>query len=192
MIPKDAWPFFAAISAAFIAGTVSFVVTVLSKEQKTSEFRQAWIDSLREDLSTFASLIVVLHDFIKNRLRAGDKRDGVIEGALAQGGLADFKAIEVARLRILFRLNPDEHSELIQKLDRLYLHSIDDELKEPGVVDKLISDFSEEAQRVLKSEWKRVKAGEPIFRVTKWGALMMVIAIALAALYYMLPRLTSA
>ncbi len=60
--PKEAWPLLSAIAAAFIAGAVSFIVTVLSKEQKTSEFRQAWIDALREDLAIFASQIVILHD----------------------------------------------------------------------------------------------------------------------------------
>ena len=45
----------ATIAAALVAGLVSFIVTVLSKEQKTSEFRQAWIDALRSDIADFVA-----------------------------------------------------------------------------------------------------------------------------------------
>lgn len=40
-----------AIVAALIAGLVSLLGLVISKEQKTSEFRQAGIDALRTELS---------------------------------------------------------------------------------------------------------------------------------------------
>jgi hypothetical protein len=39
--------------AAIIAGTIAFLSTILAKEQKTSEFRQNWIDALREDIADF-------------------------------------------------------------------------------------------------------------------------------------------
>lgn len=41
-----------AIGAALIAATVSLLGLIISKEQKTSEFRQAWIDALRSDLGS--------------------------------------------------------------------------------------------------------------------------------------------
>lgn len=40
-----------AIAAASIAGLLAFLSLIIAKENKTSEFRQAWIDSLRLDLS---------------------------------------------------------------------------------------------------------------------------------------------
>ena len=40
-IPASAYPAIGAVTAAIIAGGISFVVTVLAKEQKISEFRQA-------------------------------------------------------------------------------------------------------------------------------------------------------
>ena len=45
----------ATVVAALIAALISFVNLTLSKEQKTSEFRQAWIDGLREELATLFS-----------------------------------------------------------------------------------------------------------------------------------------
>lgn len=178
---SEIWPFLAAIVTAFIGGAVSFIVTVLSKEQKTSEFRQAWIDALREDLANFASLIVVFHDMVKSRARRGESLES-IEGAAVENGLADAKAVEMVRLRILFRLNPIEHDKLIKVMDGLYKHSFKSELDHPGTVDQLLKDFTIEGQRVLKSEWNRVKRGEPIFRTTKWGALGVVIVIVLIGL----------
>lgn len=39
-----------AVGAAMIAAFVSFLGLIIGKEQKTSEFRQAWIDALRSEL----------------------------------------------------------------------------------------------------------------------------------------------
>ncbi len=41
------------IIVALIAVFVSFIGLVISKEQKTSEFRQTWIDKIRDDISDF-------------------------------------------------------------------------------------------------------------------------------------------
>jgi len=43
----------ATVVAAVIAGLISVVALTLTKEQKTSEFRQAWIDGLRSDLADY-------------------------------------------------------------------------------------------------------------------------------------------
>ena len=39
------------ILAALIGGFFSLISLIISKEQKTSEFRQQWIDSLRQEIS---------------------------------------------------------------------------------------------------------------------------------------------
>jgi len=182
-LANEAWPFLGALSAAVVAGTVSFVLSVLSKEQKTSEFRQAWIDALREDLANFASIIMVVHDTTKARINRGEDIDAICRTYL-DAPLTDFKDVEKARLRILFRLNPEEHSKLIERINAIYDISVLDEHSNPGTFDDLISLFSEEAQRVLKSEWKRVKRGEPIFRATKWVSILFVIAGILIASTY--------
>ncbi len=121
--------------------------------------------------------------FSKSRLRYGETRDSIAK-SLVETQLADVKEVEIARLRILFRLNPVEHVDLIKTLNALYNHSLGLELNKPGSVDKLLGSFTDEAQRVLKSEWRRVKRGESIFRITKWGSLVVVIVGALAGLIY--------
>jgi hypothetical protein len=57
-------PILGPIVAAVIAGAVAFLASVFSKEQKTSEFRQAWIDSLRNDLSELISITLQIGDEI--------------------------------------------------------------------------------------------------------------------------------
>jgi len=56
-----------AVVAALIAGIVSLLGLIISKEQKTSEFRQAWIDALRCDLTAFLTQINAIHDATKVR-----------------------------------------------------------------------------------------------------------------------------
>ena len=176
-VPKEAWPAVAAVVAALLAAFVSFIVAVLSKEQKTSEFRQAWIDSLREDLAQFGSLILVVHDTIQSRLKHGETLPE-IQKALVGTDMSDYKLVEAARLRLLFRLNPIEHIDLIGAINAAYEHTPETEQATPGKGDKLSAEFTRESQRVLKAEWQRVKRGEPTFQATKWGALALAISLA--------------
>jgi hypothetical protein len=44
-----------AVIAALIAGAFAFFSLVVTKETKVSEFRQAWIDALRAEISTYIS-----------------------------------------------------------------------------------------------------------------------------------------
>ena len=43
------------IAAALISGTIAFLNLIISKEQAVSEFRQRWIDALREEIADFLS-----------------------------------------------------------------------------------------------------------------------------------------
>src|SRR5450759_2566061 len=56
-LPAESVALIATIIAALIAAAFSFVNLTLTKEQKTSEFRQAWIDALRQDLATFFATV---------------------------------------------------------------------------------------------------------------------------------------
>jgi len=46
------------IIAAIIGAVVALVSLIISKESKLSEFRQAWIDSLRQEIADFLSNIL--------------------------------------------------------------------------------------------------------------------------------------
>lgn len=53
--------YFGTIVAAMITGTVAYITLVVNKENSISSFRQDWINSLREEISTFVSLIYSYH-----------------------------------------------------------------------------------------------------------------------------------
>jgi hypothetical protein len=176
-IPEDLATPVATVLAALIAGLVSFLVSVFTKEAKISEFRQAWIDGLRADVSEF----IAAHHYIASDL------------TLAQGEITDdsqqlkyFREIkdvvlkiEEMQARIELRLNPEEHHAIIDQIRTLVRVDgllLADHPARNAAIETLIADV----QAVLKTEWKRVKAGERIYRATKWISLV-VAALALLA-----------
>ena len=50
-----------AIVAASIAAVISLLSLIIAKEHKTSEFRQAWIDSLRTEIAMFIAHLNAIH-----------------------------------------------------------------------------------------------------------------------------------
>lgn len=169
-----------AIVAALITGVFSFVSLVTTKEQKTSEFRQEWIDSLREDISQFLALAYTLAKTVESAslgLVNKPGRPSRVRGFLEQNR-SDWIALVNLYRRIVLRLNPDEHATLIATVRELY-----DLFDEPYVDVRRIMDLQDaitrESQSILKAEWERVKAGEPVFRTTKVIALITIVAVVL-------------
>ncbi|MFM8551291.1 MAG: hypothetical protein ACKOCD_03120 [Nitrospiraceae bacterium] len=180
-IPPSAYPAIGAIAAATIGGAISFVVTVLSKEQKTSEFRQAWIDALRDDLSEFISTIDALTSF----LRIKDSRSATPDevSAFLHEKYADLHRMGVSFHRIMLRLNPNEHTVLIERLEELLaVMSVHTQAVNEQHVTQLTKAVVVESQRVLKSEWTRVKRGELVFVVTKYASLAIFLVAAVFAI----------
>ncbi len=62
---KYIYIYFGTIVAAMITGTVAYITLVVNKENYVSNFRQDWINSLREEISTFVSLIYSYHWLMK-------------------------------------------------------------------------------------------------------------------------------
>lgn len=168
VFPPVLWP---PVIAAGIAAVVSVLAIVLTKEQKTSEFRQAWIDSLRQELSDYAALLRVW------------KSDSLIVKQLANNeaflAAAQEQSVnlESLRIRVRMRLNREEHGLLLELIDSIY-ESKGDARTAWTDAGTAFRQFEDEAARVLKEEWKRVKRGEPPYVWTKRTA----VAVALASL----------
>jgi len=109
------WPAIGAVIAAIIGAAISFLVTVLAKEQKTSEFRQAWIDALRNDLSEFVATVDAIFSFL--RVKAGRKETPEQVAAFLEEKYPDVQRMGVSYHRIMLRLNPREHTKMIAKLE---------------------------------------------------------------------------
>ncbi|HEV2804429.1 MAG TPA: hypothetical protein VGW57_05780 [Chthoniobacterales bacterium] len=155
-----------AITAALVAGLFSFLNLVLSKEQKLSELRQAWIDGLREDLcSYFAALTAIQYIDEVFRHEQGEKLDFV---ALSEAVREPHRDVVLSSNRILLRLSPNDrspsHKKLIEELNASKRHFNESRFSDAI---RCIPAIRENGQLVLKSEWKRVKRGEPTFRLGK-------------------------
>lgn len=159
-----------AIAAASIAGLLAFLGLIIAKENKTSEFRQAWIDSLRLDLSKLIS-------------NARAIRGAIAVGYAGKAELFDatesyFIEINQVAVAVRLRLNPKEKAckqilEGIADLERLMIDCPSMDLVACRACEEKII---EQAQILLKSEWKRVRRGELIFAITKWIGLLTITA----------------
>lgn len=158
-----------AVAAASIGGLLAFLGLVVAKENKTSEFRQAWVDALRQDL---AKMIASAN---------------AIRGAASVGFLSKedlFKAIDKhfvdinqAAASIRLRLNQDEEvcKQILmgmERLEKLMIDSSPIDIAECGACEQEILRHS---RKFLKDEWKRVRRGEPIFYITKWIGLAIIL-----------------
>lgn len=172
-----------AVIAAFIAATISLLGLIISKEQKTSEFRQAWIDALRAEIAAVVAHACAIHGDAAANFGSAAKTWEVAR--------ADFVAINQATAAIRLRLNSSEPESqaIIKSIDSLEAHL------SPGVLDAAVINGIEkqlvvDAQALLKKEWLRVRSGEPVFRAAKWGFLLLVV-VSLLFVFFYLARIVS-
>lgn len=177
------------ITAACIAAVVSFLALVISKENKTSEFRQAWIDGFRQDLSQFAANLRRLEaepTYVDWKLLNTSKpMEAYLDAANERALRPDFFAENRLRLlqsryAIRLRLNPVETNGIVllaqvDKALEAYYSSADVEVELESLMNL--------AQAFLKKEWERVKKGEQVFRASVKGAKWLTVsALAVLAL----------
>ncbi|SDC78582.1 hypothetical protein SAMN05444678_105233 [Sphingomonas sp. YR710] len=153
------------IGAAVIAASAAFIGVVIGKEQKTTEFRQDWINAQRSDLALVLAL-------------ANNAR-GKKPGKQAEARVAFDEALN----RIRLRENPtkEEWKSVLKTLDRLRNAAFSYSFEVDLTVDS--SRVIALSQQLLKAEWTRVRAGETWFKIAKWMLPPMVLIVGLALAY---------
>jgi hypothetical protein len=167
--------------AAFIAGAISLVALTLNKEQKISELRQAWIDGLRNDLSTLFATVRAFARATQEASHSAEKTN--VESAIkfSDEHVSKFRyQVAETRYRIQLRLNPKEkdHIELL-RLIKVAIHKQQEAIDGENETDQVMREIEsavEHSTKVLKSEWERVKKGEPQFRVVNWVITLLLIS----------------
>ncbi|WP_163134483.1 hypothetical protein [Agarivorans sp. Alg241-V36] len=174
----------ATIMAALITALISFVNLTLSKEQKTSEFRQAWIDGLRVDLAAFFSSARALCR-VMQEARSPDNEDEDVARfrfTADQVGKMRFEGAD-ALYRIKLRLNKAEsrHNELNGLLDKV-IQTQNKINQEKGsdytLALQAIDSANSCSQDILKAEWERVKGGEKQFKHARNIVIPVIAAIS--------------
>lgn len=159
----------ATVAASIVAGLLSVLGLVISKESKISEFRQAWIDALRHDLTTYLTNI----NNIRDALSVDYQNHG--EKVKALGPL--FSSLNFSTFDIALRVNPDEtfskallssmknFSNILEDQENIDLQSLRESEQQLLIASK----------QLLKHEWKRVKSGETTFKVAKFLSIIIVL-----------------
>lgn len=185
-------PVVGTVAAALVAGGIARANLIASKETKISEFRQAWINALRDDLAAlFSNVRTLTRALQESRAPVGSvNNDFGIEKAkitAVRHGAAE------THHRIRLRLNAGQTDH--QKLLRLLKEMMDAQqhyLQNHGaIVDNPIEAVEAAAlyaAGVLKSEWTTVKVGEEAYRdaiqTTKYTLRTSFAILALLVLGY--------
>ena len=189
------------IIAALITAAVSFVALIVTKEQKVSEFRQAWIDALREDLAEFsaqARLIAIYSQSTEPPIYSptppslyGPRSDSAPPDPL----LENRRRLADRYYAIRLRLNPNEpdHQALSELLAEIYgiINKPEPLHRYFEALDKLET-VSLSAQTILKKEWRRVKKGERFYRFIQVLFLVVLVAfLVVVAVHFIRPNTVS-
>lgn len=166
---------FLAVGPAILAAIIALISLVISKESKLSEFRQIWIDSLRNEVAELLSNILHIKKLI-------DNSDGSDESRSAT--FAALKVADNALMLIKLRLNDKESKaqDLLKTIQEIEDFSNAEEYHQERV-DELEIDLLRTSKVVLKAEWDRVKAGEPVFRATKYVMWVSLLGLTAALLH---------
>ena len=163
------------VIAAMVTGAISLIALILGKEQKTSEFRQAWIDALRQDCAEAVAQFLTHTNY---RALGGAARSE----AAVTAAYAFRKASATVKLRA--NLTEDSFKLLLIELSAM------EALMDGGDLDfakcsAATDRFASATQPILKTEWDRVRIGETWFRVAK---VALIIIIVLTTTFLLLNR----
>lgn len=173
----------AACLAAFIAGIVSLVGLLISKETETSGFRQNWIDNLRDDVATLIAHANQIHAYFGEPQEFRKREFDYSE--FWRSTRDNYLELNRASTRIKLRLNPGECDsrlilESMSELEELFKSRqlFTDPVASGAVIQKISDSIERNMPPLLKAEWKRVKSGEPIYRQAKRTALIWALVTA--------------
>lgn len=153
-----------ATDAALIGTAVTLIGILITNQAKVSEFRQLWLNALRDDAATLISHTLIIH--------AAHHGDNVDES---------FLQVHQTTARIVLRLNPKEKKSQAIVTAMNEMRNANHTVTEFSVLNDRIGVFTKAVQDVLRTEWKRVKWGEPLYR-----GVFAVLAIVLALSLYVI------
>jgi len=175
-----------AIIAAVIAGALAYSNLITAKEQKVSEFRQQWINALRDSIAEYLAALA----YISLREQQGQQGTGA-EGA-GETLRETYLTLDKAYNDIVFRINDRERDEAGRLINDTFLRALAKTRErhqrgEHAGVTEACGEVREAAKAVLKFEWERVKRGEPAYEQTKrWARGFLFTGIGIALLWVLI------
>ncbi|MGH8077423.1 MAG: hypothetical protein ACREPE_08890 [Lysobacter sp.] len=168
------------VAAALVAATLSYLGLIIAKENKISEFRQTWIDALRQDMADYISAVRLIAQSHLHYDKLPRPATDELEYTLKMHPAYLASSASLARIRL--RLNPCDPDRTLRALNDTFLEQVEtiqNLLQSEKYDDVLVltNALHEHASPILQREWKRVKAGEPIYRNSKRFALVVLMAL---------------
>lgn len=161
--------------AAAIAAVISLLGLVIAKEQKVSEFRQAWIDALRDEVSALISHVNAIHAAKMTGSKSASEAWALVR--------EDFVGVNNATGKIRLRLNPDEDisKSILKVVEQLASILNSSAAPDHQRIHDLEIELVDHTQKLLKAEWRRVKSGEKVYKTASIFAVAMVVGTAIFA-----------
>lgn len=161
-------PVIGTVAAAIVAGGIARANLIASKESKVSEFRQAWINALRDDLAAlFSNTRTLARSVQEFRTPQSDEAEkfGIDKTKITvvRHGAAE----TYHRIRLRLNAAQDDHKELLLLLSAMmgaqhaYMLNKEGDVAEPIAAVETAASY---AEKVLKAEWETVKLGERAYR----------------------------
>ncbi|RAH34154.1 hypothetical protein [Pantoea agglomerans] len=159
----------AAIIAASLGAIGAAIGLIITKENKTSEFRQDWINGLRKSLSDFIGYSTKINS------------DAIDENPPES---QDLIVLNTLRADVILRLNNSKPSlneiELVSAMSELSRLSVSGTAN----LEPALTRTSSASSAVLKAEWRRVKKGEWKYRIcVSISSILAMLAIAIPSAY---------
>lgn len=183
---KNAVILLGAMFAALVAGFFAFMNLIASKENKVSEFRQEWINSLRDSVSCYISSLTYLSTVYKHYFEIPEPKKNKLE--MARDVEDIYAKVNESFNDIVFRINEDEKNKKGNEINTKFLatlyktrdHYNKSELSEAR---EACDPLREATKPLLKYEWKRVKSGELNYKLSKYfSVLVLVVGLVSASL----------
>jgi hypothetical protein len=150
--------------AAMAGAAVAIIGVVVAKDTKVSDFRQAWIDALRDDVARLCSLAAA-----SLRERKAPKMDLDKVRIIAD----EFThLLNRVRLRLdLKQGKKKKHGEELNEAIVALLKVCTDDAASFDQLEEALNRVSKSAAVVLDTAWRRVKRGETRFLWVLWSAV---------------------
>ncbi|WP_104028480.1 hypothetical protein [Vibrio jasicida] len=180
--------------ASILTGFFSFINLVSSKEQKVSEFRQEWVKELRNSIAEYiATLQQVTHVAI---IFHEDTDTEMTNLQFSKEIESAFISAIKAYNDIVLRVNSCEKNANSNQINNQFLTALEktrelfnhDDPRKLQEVNDSCEALRAAAKPLLKSEWNRVKDGEPVFRWSKNVAIALLI-LSIGAFIYSAHRI---
>ncbi|RBL65336.1 hypothetical protein C3E98_043545, partial [Pseudomonas sp. MWU13-2625] len=130
---------------------------------------QEWINDLRNDAAELVSHLSITSLILRYQQMLGDAGKDVPQVEMAT--YKEFVVAQACILRIRMRLNPKDHSVLLEALQKLDFGPEGTLHHHPHT----LRAFTEEVRKVISSEWDSIKKGEPWVRAVKFSAIATIL-----------------